>query len=360
MKRGDCAYKEALMSEAYVKRVNNQTNTKIWVNNPTIEEAANALEFDVVGGTTNPTYCKRLLTMPDTEKQMCEVIDQVIVKEKDDHVAAEKVQMAMVAKIAKVFLPVYEQTNGSRGLTAIQGNPYHDNDADYMIAEALRYFEISPNIIVKIPGTCAGLTALRHLTAMNKNHIITSCLSVSQEEAYFKVYKEVHDKDGKSPKLFVTTLAGIFDEFTKQYCLQHGIELSEAAAKEAGNNFSKRAYEMWTEGGYKGFLQGGGARNITHFTELMGGSVHSTLNYSFIKELNELDLPLTQRIDQFSDKAVVEELEAKLPYYKQAYQRGALSSEEFDSYPPFVFFHNGFITAWDILVNKIAQRRALV
>lgn len=345
------------MSVPYAKRVQAETPSGIHVNNPTPLEAKEALAFDVIAATTNPTYVGRMLSLDSEREVALKKMDEFIAVEKDDHVVLEKLEMAMVKRIADLYLPVYEQTNGRRGLVFIQGNPFHDNEADYKVAEALRFFEISPNIVVKLPSNAASLIAFRELTAMNRNLCATSGLSISQEEAYYEAYNQIHKKDGKWPVLYVTTLAGILDEFIKKYVAEHNIQLSEDALDKAGNLFSKLAYKMVVDRGYKGILQGGGARHLKHFTELVGSAFESTVNYVFIEQMNAENPPIVSRYQDFYSDAVRRELLEKLPFYRQTIEPGAMKPEEFDTYEPFVYFRSTFTTAWSKVIDAIAQRR---
>lgn len=345
------------MSAPYAKRVQVETPSKIHVNNPTLEEAREALEFDVVAATSNPTYVGRLLGLEAERDATLKEMDAIIKVEPDDNMAMEKLEMTMVKKIADLFMPTFEKTNGKRGLVFMQGNPFKDNDAEYRIEEAKRFFTIAPNIVVKLPGNFASTKAFRVLTAMNKAICITSCLSIPQEEEFFKIYRDIHAKDGNSPVLYVTTLAGILDEFIKKYIAENNIQLSEDALDKAGNLFSKLGYKMMQDEKYPGILQGGGARGVKHFTELVGSAFESTLNYVFIKQMNDANPPIVSRYQDFYTDAVKQELLAKIPWYKHAIERGSMKPEEFDSYPPFVYFRGTFTAAWEKAVNTIKERR---
>jgi transaldolase len=345
------------MSMAYAKLVQMETPTKIHVNNPTIEEAREALAFDVVATTTNPTYVGRLLGLDAEKDAVYKEMDAIIAEESDDDAAMVALEMAMVAKIANLYMPTFEQTGGKRGLVFIQGNPKRDNDFEYRVKEALQFFSIAPNIVVKLPGNFASTKAFRELTAMNKNICITSCLSISQEEEFFKIYRDVHGKANKSPILYVTSLAGILDEFLKKYVAENNIQISEDALDKAGNLFSKLGYKMVQDEKYCGILQGGGARSVKHFTELVGSATESTLNYAFIKKMNEDNPKITNRYQDFYADSVRRELLEKIPWYNHAINRGSMGPEDFDVYPPFVYFRSVFIAAWNKVVDVIARRR---
>ncbi len=346
------------MAVPYAKRVQQETPSKIFVNNPTLAEAKKALEYDVIGATTNPTFVGKLAGMDGEKAAVFEEIDKLLPTVSDDNQVMEKVEMALVKKIAEMYMPTFEETRGRRGLVFMQGNPFQDNDPEYRVAEALRFFTIAPNIVVKLPGNYASTKAFRELTGMNKAICITSCLSIPQEEEFYKIYRDVHSKDGNSPILYVTTLAGILDEFIKKYVAENNIQLSDEAIDVAGNLFSKLGYKMVEDEKYQGILQGGGARHVKHFTELVGSAFESTVNYVFIEEMNKLNPPIVSRYQDFYSDAVKQELLAKLPWYKHAIERGSMSPKEFDSYPPFVYFRSTFTTAWQKMLDLIAQRRA--
>ncbi len=44
------------MASTYFHTISRETPTRLWINNPTPEEAAEALGYGAVACTTNPTY----------------------------------------------------------------------------------------------------------------------------------------------------------------------------------------------------------------------------------------------------------------------------------------------------------------
>ena len=54
---------------------------------------------------------------------------------------------------------------------------------------------------------------------------------------------------------------------------------------------------MMRQRGYDGILLGGGARGTHHFTEMVGGALHVTINWSTAEEIIQADPPLISRID---------------------------------------------------------------
>jgi len=46
--------------KTYLERINEQTPTRMWVNNPTPSEAKKGLEAGTFGATSNPTYLSHM------------------------------------------------------------------------------------------------------------------------------------------------------------------------------------------------------------------------------------------------------------------------------------------------------------
>ena len=177
------------METPYVVRVMQQTPTRLWINNPTLGELKRGKDWQVVGATTNPTNAEMGESVRETLRQVA-----VEYPDRPGTDMVLEVQKRLVGRLAEEMLPVYRATGGERGLVAIQGNPIRDQDAADMVREALELFEIAPNIIVKVPGNRTALEAFRQLTAMGKNLIVTSCVSLSQEAAYLHIPSRCHQR----------------------------------------------------------------------------------------------------------------------------------------------------------------------
>ena len=68
---------------------------------------------------------------------------------------------------ADVLRPVYEQSNGGDGYVSLEVSPALAHDTDATIDEACRLFESMerPNVMIKIPATPAGVSAIREVIA---------------------------------------------------------------------------------------------------------------------------------------------------------------------------------------------------
>ncbi|KAM3097167.1 transaldolase [Phormidesmis sp. 146-12] len=79
-----------------------------------------------------------------------------------------------------IFLPVYEESGGLDGYISIEVPPNIADDTESTISEARRYHrEIGrPNVMIKIPGTSAGLPAVEQMISEGVNVNVTLLFSV--------------------------------------------------------------------------------------------------------------------------------------------------------------------------------------
>jgi transaldolase / glucose-6-phosphate isomerase len=100
-----------------------------------------------------------------------------------DHLAIADIRAA-----ADVLRPVFDATRRRDGYISLECSPYLANDTDATVAEALRLWEevARPNLMVKVPGTPAGIPAIRWLIGHGLNINVTLLFSV-------EVYEQVAD-----------------------------------------------------------------------------------------------------------------------------------------------------------------------
>lgn len=87
-----------------------------------------------------------------------------------------------------LFLPVYRESRGMDGLVSMEVSPALAYDAAGTIAEAERLWArvARPNVMIKIPGTLAGLPAITHCLGLGINVNVTLLFAVRR-------YREVVD-----------------------------------------------------------------------------------------------------------------------------------------------------------------------
>ena len=348
--------------KTYLERINEQTPTRMWVNNPVPSEARKGLEVGVFGATSNPTYLSHMLKNPETEQAAISAIDSHLEESKDDHLVLALAYQDMIQQITDIFLPLFKSTGHQQGWVAIQGNPYHDDDIDFVVDEAHRFYTIAPNIVVKVSATLAGIAAMEKLTSEGHCVLATAGVSNAYAQRMFEAYERGVKIAGQAPTLFVTSLAAPFEGYAKKYVASNHIEINPALVEKTGTEMSKKLYRIWKER-YSHLdckLMGGGVRAPRHFTEMVGGDMHVTCGWSFIDDLNHTNPPIENRIDVCATEAELEELFEKIPAFRRAYEEDGMLEADLSKHPAFQMFHNGFVTAWDSVLSVVRERRLLL
>lgn len=88
------------------------------------------------------------------------------------------------------FAGVHERTHGADGFVSIEVSPAAANDARATISEASRLWATVDrrNVMVKVPGTAEGATAVRQLTASGINVNITLLFSIDAYKSVIDAY----------------------------------------------------------------------------------------------------------------------------------------------------------------------------
>lgn len=349
------------MNERYFHRVSKQTPTMFWINNPTREQADWAIAEGALGCTNNPSYTQKMLDHPKEGAYALSVLDQVIQDIQDDAKAAVEFQARMVKPIAEKFMPIYEQSGGQHGYVSIQGDPFHDEDAQYIINESLENRKISPNICCKIPTTESGIKAMQALVPLGVPQNATECFGVAQVYAICNSYEELAKTSGKKPYFVVSHIAGIFDDYLNQYVKENNIDISPDILVQAGLAVARKVYDIMIDERYSAIFVGGGARGLHHFTEMVGGRVCITINWEGTADkLLELNPPVVYRLFNPVPSKVIDELLTKLPDFRKGYLADGLKIEEFETFGPVQLFRSSFIKSWLKVLDVIKERRRTI
>lgn len=344
---------------SYFHRVTELTPTRFWINNPTQAQADMAIANGAVGCTANPSYSQKMLDHPTEGKTAWELLKESIKESEDDYQAAEILQRKLIKPISDRFMPLYHQNPNRYGYVSIQGDPIDDENVEGIIRQARENRALAENICCKIPATKGGLEAVEVLVEENTPINATEIFGVAQMLHLCELYEKVAKKSGKRPPLFMSHIAGIYDDHFKAYVEREKVYISPDVLWQAGLAVARKVYDLMTERGYSAIFVGGGARGLHHFTEMVGGDVCITINWEGSADrLIESDPPVVYRLFNPVPQKVIDELMEKLPDFKRGYLEDGLSLDEFESFGPVQLFRSSFTKSWMRVLDLAKSTRA--
>jgi transaldolase len=140
----------------------------------------------VTGETTNPTiFEKALAEGNEYDDQLSAAPREATPSELFELVETEDVRTA-----CDMFADVYARTNGGDGYVSIEVSPAAANDAEATVREAQRLWHAvdRPNLMVKVPGTAEGATAVRQLISQGINVNITLLFAINAHARVIDAY----------------------------------------------------------------------------------------------------------------------------------------------------------------------------
>ena len=345
--------------EPYFVRVSNQSPTMFWINNPTRQQADMALENGALGCTNNPSYSQKMIDHPDEREYALKLLDEAIRETSNINETAEVFQRKLVKPIADKFMPLFKKSLGQHGYVSIQGDPINEDDPQIVIRDAIANRKLSPNICCKIPTTVSGLKAIETMIEENIPINATEIFGVSQFVAICEMYQKVSARTGNKPMFYMSHIAGIYDDFLRNYVQENDVQISPDTLQQAGLAVARKVYQLMMERNYPCVFIGGGARGLHHFTEMVGGKVCITINWEgTADQLIDQDPPVVYRLFNPVPLKVIDELLEKLPDFKRGYLPDGLEPEEFEHFGPVQLFRSTFVKSWKRTLDVIGERRA--
>jgi transaldolase len=343
------------MGDHYFEKVRRATGSRFWINNPTLAEIDLALDHGAAGCTTNPSYGGNLLARAPHE--ILPVIEAALAESEDDGEVAEVVQRRLVGRVCERFLPLYDRSGGREGFVSIQGAPEADTDGASILREGRLARSIAPNATPKIPATIPGLEALEALVTAGSPVIATEVFSLAQLIETCERWIAAAERGGRQPAFFVAPITGILGDHLRTVARREGVDVPEAVLEEAGILVSRACYRTVRDRHYPVTLLYGGARTRRDLSELVGGGMAATINWSTAAELLAADPPADVAVDHPVDAAVERLLVETFPDVRRALEPDALRPDEFEGFGPVQHFRGNFVTGWDAMVDAIGRAR---
>jgi len=144
-------------------------------------------EHGLRGVTSNPAIVHKAVTGSDDYELD---IFELVKKGSHHNDIYEQLVITDVQQACDILRPVYDESDGVDGFVSLEVSPYLAHDTHGSTQEARRLWEVvaRPNLLIKIPGTEAGVPAIEQVLARGINVNITLLFSVQDYEAVANAY----------------------------------------------------------------------------------------------------------------------------------------------------------------------------
>jgi len=145
-------------------------------------------DFSVTGATSNPTIFAKAITgsdLYDDELRRLADAGQHDLQELFFALALDDVREA-----AGELRPIFDESGGRDGFVSFECTPDLADDTEAAIAQATDLWQRldQPNVMIKVPGTKAGLPAIEELTRHGVNVNVTLLFSIERYEQVIDAY----------------------------------------------------------------------------------------------------------------------------------------------------------------------------
>ncbi|MBI4874188.1 MAG: transaldolase [Acidobacteria bacterium] len=314
------------------------TPTCLWNDSAAVGELTASIEDGAVGATCNPVIVLEVLA-----KEMHLWRDRIgqLIREMPaatESQIAWKVVEEMSVKGAELLRPVFDRHHGKNGRLSIQTDPRFYRNTEAIVAQALRFSALAPNMIVKIPVTEAGIPAIEEATYRGVSINATVCFTLPQciavaealERGLKRREREGLDISRMGP--VCTIMVGRLDDWLKVAAEKENITTDPGYLEWAGVAVFKKTYRIFRQRGYRVRLLSAAFRNHMHWSEFIGGDVVISPPYRWQQRYNASDVEIVSRIDTPVDEKIVRELEKKFIDFRRANSEDGISVQDFDSF----------------------------
>ena len=145
-------------------------------------------DYGVTGATSNPTIFAKAITHSDRyDGQLRQLAAG---GERDPRELFFSLALDDIRAAARLLRPAHEQSQGRDGFISFECTPDLADDTEATIAQATDLWQrlAQPNVMIKVPGTAAGLPAIEELTRRGVNVNITLLFSVERYEQVIDAY----------------------------------------------------------------------------------------------------------------------------------------------------------------------------
>jgi transaldolase len=327
------------------------------------------------GVTTNPPLSFNAIK--DDPEYWAKWIDELIAKEKytETEPTFWRTYKEIVERAAAYYMPMFEATKYTCGYLSGQLDPRMRHDVDKMVAAGEELYALSPNVMVKVPGTAEGYEVIKRLTAKGIATNNTLSFVISQFVACMNAVTEGL-KEAKANGVDLTQWRSVITAMSARYgtlgdlqkeAEERNITLSEADVRWSEIAIFKKACRLVDENKeYPGKMllcsmrmspTVDGQLRSWHIEKVAGADIVYTCPPPYIEELlfqgNHLEF--SNQIDDPVPQDVMDKL-MKIPYFERGYAEDGYTAEEFNTHTALQTTAKQFSEATQGMVDFVADR----
>jgi transaldolase len=314
------------------------TPTCLWNDSADLDELTHAIADGAVGATCNPVIALAVIKKDLAYwKPRIAELSASMATATEDQIAWALVE-EMSVRAARLLRPVFDAHAGRNGRLSIQTDPRLYRSTAAIVEQAVRFSQLAPNMIVKIPVASAGIPAIEEATyrgvSINATVSFTLPQAVAVAEAVERGLRR-REKEGKpidDMGPVCTIMVGRLDDWLKAVADKESITVDPGYLEWAGVAVFKKTYRLFRERGYRIRLLSAAFRNHMHWSELIGGDVVISPPYAWQVRLNKSGISPVPRIDQPVEPRILDALETRFAEYRRASTEGGLSVADFDTF----------------------------
>ena len=335
------------------------TGTDYWNDSCAVDELTYAIARGAVGATSNPTIVLNVLKkeMPRWRERIKQIIAANPTWSEVEITWTVIEELAVTG--ANLLQPVFDREHGRKGRLSIQTNPALYRNADAIVAQALHFSALAPNMQIKIPATAAGIRAVEEATyrgvTINAtvNFTVPQALAVAEAVERGLNRREAEGLPIADMSPVSTMMIGRLDDWLQAVALRDGILTNPGYLHWAGIACFKKAYSLFKERRYRARLLAAAYRHHLHWSELIGGDVILTIPCEWQRLFNASDIEVRARFHDPVGPEILDELYRKFPEFRKAYDVDGLTVPEFDTFGATVRTLRAFIASYHDLVAVI-------
>jgi len=226
-----------------------------WLDDGTLQQFVD--RDGIRGVTSNPAIFEKSIAQTDEYHQQIERLAQGGL---DVPQIYEALVVDDIRRAADVFRRQWDDSHGRYGWVSLEVDPRLAHDAEKTVAEAQHLFGRvdRPNVFIKVPGTEAGVPAIRHLLRAGVPVNVTLLFGLDRYRAVHEAYLEAMEarvEAGEAPDVasvasfFLSRIDVAIDPLLDDLAAQGGERAARAArlkGRVAVDN-AKLAYRDWLD-----------------------------------------------------------------------------------------------------------------